>query len=140
MNIKDVISITSIAQYSRATVEDLKSVNGMDVSRHSCLYACLLLHSMVKNYTELTVTICGGDGEGDGGLFLDGEGHEHYWVEVSDPLDPPQSYIIDIGADKFLLPKTMVFKNNAPNSWLDYRRGDQQAVDRHVLEVAQGMR
>jgi len=95
----------------------------------SCLYACILLSSMVEQFGSCTtVAIRGGDGKGDGG-YRDASGawHGHYWVEVDQDAGP---VVLDITADQFGGSGVVVCLADEAQQ---YVAGDQNIVDAHVV-------
>ena len=103
----------------------------------SCLYAAFMCSTALGKFTKAQITIRGGDGEGDGGLFVDDVGHGHYWLEADIQGD---KFIVDITADQFGLPPVIVERIEVMAQI--YVPGDQQVVNDHVLEmmkeIAQG--
>jgi hypothetical protein len=102
----------------------------------SCLYAAILMRTAIVQWLKrYTAVIRGGDGAGDGGVFAEGKGHGHYWVEVGVDDTP---WIVDISGDQFGFPPV----NLRPASELRdcYVAGDQAVVDDHVAGLTQEMR
>jgi hypothetical protein len=105
------------------------SINTRD-TKGACLYASLMCSTALNKFTAAKVTIRGGDGEGDGGIFVDGVGHGHYWMEADvDGLH----YIVDITGDQFGLPPLIVERVEVMAQI--YVPGCQGTVDHHVAEL-----
>lgn len=96
----------------------------------SCLYAAFMCSTVLGKFTQAEIAIRGGDGEGDGGLFVDGVGHGHYWLEADVQGD---KYIVDITADQFGLPAVIVERIEVMVQI--YVPGDQAVVNEHVLDL-----
>lgn len=96
----------------------------------TCLYAAFMNMTVVGKFTQADVVIRGGDGEGDGGLFVDGVGHGHYWVEAD---IKGEKYVLDVTADQFGLPAIVV--EPLANMAAYYFPGDQDLVNDHVVEL-----
>lgn len=100
----------------------------------SCLYAAFMCSTVLSKFTEAEITIRGGDGEGDGGLFVDGAARGHYWLEADIQGD---RYIVDITADQFGLPPVIVERVEVMAQL--YIPGCQETVNEHVLEMMKDM-
>lgn len=98
----------------------------------SCLYAAFMCSTILGKFTQAQITIRGGDGDGDGGLVVDGVAHGHYWLEAEIQGD---RFIVDITADQFGLPPVIVERIEVMAQI--YIPGDQQVVNDHVLEMMQ---
>lgn len=96
----------------------------------SCLYAAFMCSTVLGKFTQAEIAIRGGDGEGDGGLFVGGVGHGHYWLEADVQGD---KYIVDITADQFGLPAVIVERIEVMVQI--YVPGDQAVVNEHVLDL-----
>lgn len=96
----------------------------------TCLYAAILCEALLRKFASLDPIIRGGDGEGDGGLVIEGAPHGHYWVEVE---YQGRIHVVDITADQFgLAPLVFAPKDSTPAA---YVAGDQASVDAHVREM-----
>lgn len=100
---------------------------GSPHTKGSCMYACILLQSMIEQFGNCASQIKGGNGQGDGG-FIDRTGamHGHYWVEAQthDGL-----IVIDITADQFGEEPVVLAKAQQA---LQYVPGSQTVIDDHV--------
>ncbi|MBF6043382.1 hypothetical protein HBO10_25000 [Pseudomonas sp. WS 5503] len=96
----------------------------------TCLYAAVMCAAVINRFTSFQAAVRGGDGDSDGGLYIDWVGHGHYWVEAT---AGDQAFVVDVTADQFGLPKVVV----APLEDLParYIPGDQKAVDEHAAEL-----
>ena len=123
--------LASLAASTREIFERvLAQSQGHQRTLGTCLYAAVLCSVVINRFTNLQAIVRGGDGEADGGLFIDGVGHGHYWVEAR---EGDQAFIVDITADQFGLPPVIV----APTDDLParYIPGDQATVDEHAAEL-----
>jgi hypothetical protein len=129
--------LVEAAEGMRAVYADALQMHlGKTQTAGSCLYAAILMRTAISQWLKrYTAVIRGGDGAGDGGLFADGKGHGHYWVEVDVDNTP---WVLDISGDQFGFPPV----NLRPASELRncYVPGDQAVVDDHVAGLTQEMR
>ena len=96
----------------------------------ACLYASLICAQTINKFTAASAIIRGGDGEGDGGLLVDGVRNGHYWLEVDVCGD---LFIVDITADQFGLPPVIIERVEVMQQL--YVPGNQQVVDGHVADM-----
>jgi len=96
----------------------------------ACLYASLICAQTINKFTAAKAIIRGGDGEGDGGLLVDGVRNGHYWLEVDVCGD---RFIVDITADQFGLPPVIIERVEVMQQL--YVPGDQMVVDGHVADM-----
>jgi len=99
----------------------------------TCLYAAILLASIVRKFGALERVLIRGGGQGDGG-YRDKHGvlRGHYWVETH---DHGRVTVIDITADQFGGdPVTILDQSQA----FDYIPGRQEEIDNHVNEIGDG--
>jgi hypothetical protein len=86
---------------------------------------------MFDKFTDYRCLPRGGDGCEDGGYFdANGNGHGHYWLEVS---TEHESFIVDLTADQF--GDAPVIVAPAEGNWR-YRNGNQQLIDAHFHDIA----
>lgn len=96
----------------------------------TCIYAAVLCSKLICRFTSAEAIVRGGDGSGDGGLFVNGTGHGHYWVEARvDQL----VLVVDITADQFGLPSVIIAP--AGETPAQYIVGDQATVNLHVADL-----
>lgn len=100
----------------------------------SCLYAAFMCSTVLSKFTQAEISIRGGDGEGDGGLFVDGASRGHYWLEADIQGD---KYVVDITADQFGLPPVIVERLEVMSQI--YVPGCQETVNEHVLNMMKEM-
>lgn len=112
-------------------IEAMRSAIGKTSTSGTCLYACVLLAALLKNFARCSeVIIRGGDGNKDGGYWsADGQMHGHYWVEAK--VDG-MWMLVDITADQFGGPELVIEDREDA---LQYLAGDQGTVDRHLQEL-----
>lgn len=103
----------------------------IDGTKGTCLYASILAKALIKKFVGIETIIRGGDGAGDGGIFVEGEGYGHYWIET---MVAGSRFIVDITADQFGLAECTC--NFAENIYADYIPGDQDNVDNHVRGIS----
>lgn len=96
----------------------------------ACLYASILCAQTINKFTAAKAIIRGGDGEGDGGLLVDGARNGHYWLEVDVCGD---RFIVDITADQFGLPPVIIERVEVMQQI--YVPGNQKVVDCHVADM-----
>lgn len=123
--------LVQIAKDARRTFDVVLAQSlGHQRTAGTCLYAAVLCSLLINRFTAGRASVRGGDGQGDGGLFVDGTGHGHYWVEVETGAD---SLVVDITGDQFGLPPVTV----APLSALPakYLPGNQSLVDGHAAQL-----
>lgn len=131
MNEDKLSEIKRLALSSRELFLELlqMSINIKD-TKGACLYASVMCSLILNKFTDATVIVRGGDGESDGGLFVDGVGHGHYWLEADINGD---LYIVDVTADQFGLPPIIVERIEVMSRI--YVSGCQETVDEHFLEL-----
>ncbi|RMM39294.1 hypothetical protein QO021_28505 (plasmid) [Pseudomonas amygdali pv. lachrymans] len=123
--------LSRLAESSREIFESILAESlGHQRTPGTCLYATVLCAEVINRFTIFKATVRGGDGESDGGLYIERVGHGHYWVEAT---AGEQAFVVDVTADQFGLPKVIV----APFADLParYIPGDQEAVDGHAAEL-----
>jgi hypothetical protein len=129
--------LVQAAEGMRAVYADALQMHlGKVQTAGSCLYAAILMRTAITQWLErYTAHIRGGDGAGDGGVFTEGRGHGHYWVEVE--VDNT-AWVLDISGDQFGFPPV----NLRPALELggSYVPGDQSVVDDHVEQLMAEMR
>jgi hypothetical protein len=111
---------------------DIAAQEGKVLSTNTCMYASVLLSELLHKFGQCRATICGGDGERDGGYFdALGRGHGHYWVEAV--LGDGRTYVCDITADQFGGPEVVV----RPKAHVGgtYQPGDARRVGQHADRV-----
>ena len=117
-------------------VSGLRQHLGHQQTAGSCLYAAILLQTAVTHWLpHYRATIRGGDGHRQGGVFVEGQGHGHYWVEIGSDAS---TWIADVSGDQFGLPPVQLLP--ASHAKQQYRAGDQSTVDAHVEELRAEMR
>lgn len=123
--------VRGLTEKNRTIFESIleQSMSRTDVTG-ACLYACIICDQTINKFTGARAVICGGDGEGDGGIFVDGAARGHYWLEVD---IEGHRYIVDITADQFGLPPIIIERVEVMQQI--YQAGDQSVVDRHVSEM-----
>lgn len=97
----------------------------------TCLFASVMLNSMINRFSALKAVVRGG-GNGDGGYLAQGELHGHYWVEAHDP-ESRREWVVDITADQFGAPKVQVLELPAARSI--YHPGNQRDADEAVASL-----
>ena len=97
----------------------------------TCLFASVVLSTMINRFSKLKAVVRGG-GSGDGGYLAHGELHGHYWVEAHDP-ETRKDWVIDITADQFGAPKVQILELPAARSI--YHPGNQQDADDAVASL-----
>lgn len=103
---------------------------GHQDTKGSCLFGAALCAKMINQFTSATAIIRGGDGELDGGLYIDGVGHGHYWVEAN---TSDSTFVIDVTGDQFGLDPVVVAEvGDRPAQYIP---GCQETVNRHVREL-----
>jgi hypothetical protein len=123
--------VRELLQSSRALFETvLKRSLNHTKTKGTCLYASVMTAQVLNRFTDAEVTIRGGDGEDDGGIFVDGIGRGHYWMEAE--VDG-ELYILDISADQFCLPPITIERLEVLHE--RYRSGCQETVDEHVAHI-----
>lgn len=125
-------SLTGLASTTRSLYERLllESI-GSSATRGSCLYAAILLQSLVEKFLPMTARVRGGDGHADGGFVAtDGSRHGHYWIEVT-CSQSREAWVVDITADQFGEPAVRVLPLNQASQYVP---GDQDLVDEHVRD------
>lgn len=130
------VELREICAVARKALEPGLAVdgNGTAISEGACLYACLLLGSMLLQFTSWAVGIRGGSGLGaSGAQAADGTWHGHFWVVVKGAEDSDDNLVLDITGDQF---------GHDPISVLDaaqasgrFAAGDQQEVDAQVTAL-----
>lgn len=121
--------LEEIALLARKILQEalLRCMN-KDNTKGACLYGAHLVHTMVSQFTQYGSVVRGGDGRGDGGFYISGVGHGHYWVEVRMPSG---LVVIDITADQFGIDPLIV----KPAKDVEfYFNGKQELVDQHYGE------
>lgn len=123
--------VRELLQSSRSLFETVlkRSLNRTQTTG-TCLYASVMTSLVLNRFTEAVVSIRGGDGEDDGGIFVDGIGRGHYWMEAE--IDGVL-YVLDITADQFCLPSITIERLDAIHD--RYRPGCQETVDEHVAQI-----
>jgi len=103
---------------------------GTSQTKGSCLYASVLLSTLINQFGDCTKAVVrGGDGAGDGGYCApDGSWYGHYWVEVAQASN---TLVADITADQFGLSPVLVLPMVEAHS---YVAGNQNLVDTHIAE------
>jgi hypothetical protein len=99
-------------------------------TKGTCLFAVVFCGTLINRFTGFTAIIRGGDGSGDGGLFIGDKGYGHYWIDID---VQGQTYIVDITGDQFGLEPVIVSAADALTP--KYVPGCQTTVDRHVEEM-----
>jgi hypothetical protein len=94
----------------------------------ACFHAVILCQTLIQRFSPFRPKIKGGDGHGDGGLWIEGLCHGHYWIEID---VSGERYIVDITADQF--GQERVIFAPAKSLSIRYEAGDQDTVDGHVL-------
>jgi hypothetical protein len=122
--------IATVADSARRIFEaSLAQCLGHQNTKGTCLFGAVLCAKMLNKFSEATAVIRGGDGESDGGIFIGGVGHGHYWVEAK-TMD--STFVIDVTGDQFGLdPVVVALTVDCPGTYIP---GCQETVDRHVLE------
>lgn len=128
---KAPVDLARMAIHTRELFEGLLgNALGHQQTLGTCLYASVLCTVIINKFTDATAVVRGGDGEADGGLFIDWVGHGHYWVEaqIGDEV-----FVVDITADQFGLPKVIVSPlDDLPARYIP---GDQPGVDEAATEL-----
>jgi hypothetical protein len=99
-------------------------------TKGTCLFAVIFCSTLINRFTSFTAVIRGGDGSGDGGLFIGGQWHGHYWIEID---VQGQTHIVDITGDQFGLAPVVVSEAGALTA--RYVPGCQATVDSHVEDM-----
>lgn len=108
--------------------------NGSPVSAGSCLYACVLLASMLLQFTQLRVGLRGGSGlSGQGALGRDGQWHGHFWLVVIGVAEFDDEVVVDITSDQFGYEQVTVLRSRDARD--RYGSGDQAEVDEQGRQV-----
>ncbi|MFL1480953.1 hypothetical protein [Pseudomonas grimontii] len=123
--------IASVAESARKIfAASLSQCFGHQDTAGTCLFGAVLCAKMINQFTDATAVIRGGDGECDGGVFIDGVGHGHYWVEAQ---TTDSVIVVDVTGDQFGLPPVVVAPiEHCPAAYVP---GCQETVDRHVRET-----
>lgn len=108
----------------------LQASLGHQRTNGSCLYGVILCECLIRRFTDGQPAIRGGDGVADGGLFKNGVGYGHYWIEVA---LHGETLIVDITGDQFGLDPVVVAQ--IENTPAEYRPGCQVRVDAHVRQL-----
>lgn len=124
----EIVNIALSTRESFSTV--LEQSLGHQRTMGACLYAAVLCSKLICRFTSAEAIVRGGDGSGDGGLFIQNTGYGHYWVEAR---IGQLVLVVDITADQFGLPAVIV----APTSETpaQYIVGDQGTVNQHVGDL-----
>jgi hypothetical protein len=131
----DIERLRSFAANTRKALEPglHRAADGSADSAGSCLYASVLLASLLNRYAIAEARVVGGGAcEGIGAISADGNWHGHYWVEAR--LAAGDVIVLDITADQFGHAPIRVLP------WFEaagsYRAGDQGEVDAVAVELA----
>lgn len=119
--------LIEIARKARHLLEGLLTHCDVKSTKGTCLYASLMLASMLTK-NGFPTRVRGGDGDNDGGLFTSNSRHGHYWCEAS---AVEGEFIVDVTADQFGFEKVVMKRANAVD-WPRYIPGCQTTVDLHV--------
>lgn len=120
-------SLAEIARKARFILDGLLAHCEVASTKGTCLYASLMLATMLKKGGYPT-RIRGGDGKADGGLYTPSSRHGHYWCEATaDNTD----FVVDLTADQFGFDVVVIKQANATD-WPRYVPGCQDTVDLHV--------
>jgi hypothetical protein len=123
-----LFELRSMIIQARSLFEEmLESSIGVRETAGTCLYATIMCRTLIERFSPFQPQIRGGDGDGDGGLWVDGICHGHYWVEIA---VAGELYIADITADQF--GQDSVILSPATSLLVRYEAGDQEIVDEHV--------
>lgn len=128
MSIEQVKSL--VAKNREIIVQTLQDSGLQEGTKGACLYASIIGCITLNRFTKAEVIIRGGDGDGDGGIKVDGALHGHYWLEAD--IDGNR-YVIDITADQFGMPPVIIERVEVMQQI--YLPGDQVTVDEHVREM-----
>lgn len=136
MTMSDIDTLRPFAANTRKALEPglEKAADGSADSGGSCLYASVLLASLLNRFELAEARVVGGEGcNGIGALTADGRSWQgHYWVEAR--VASGNLIVLDITADQFGHAPVRVLPWLEAASW--YRRGDQREVDAVAIELA----
>lgn len=124
--------VRGIAEKNRKIIEEIRQKSlSQNEKTGACFNASILSCAQTINkFTAANAIIRGGDGEGNGGLLVDGVRNGHCWLEVGVCND---RFIVDITADQFGLPPIIIERVEVMQQL--YVPGDQQVVDGHVADM-----
>lgn len=117
----DLQGLHSLATSLRALIEPglPRTSDDQPNACGTCLDASFLVIESLRTFTICECVLRGG-GNGDGGLFAQGQWQGHYWVEVT--LKDRTQWVVDITADQFGYAKVTVMP--LPEARSIYRPGD----------------
>lgn len=111
----------------------LTSSFGRAETRGACMYASIMLATLLSKFAEAPSHVCGGGPPMDGGLVdLAGVLRGHYWVEGM--TGSGEAFVADITADQFGYSTIVVLPLAAAAR---YQRGDQSLINQHIEEERQ---